>query len=454
MERTYAISTRLEMTADLRSYLVDYIKFYNSIQRRVLYDLLYKIPDQMGMSKYITHICNKYGILKRSANSVRYDMQGRIKAYNELKKTELVQIKLKIRSVRTKVGKLESVVSKMKPKAAGNKLSESELDVYRNKKASLYYQKNRLNRLCQRRDALEKQIKDGKVSICFGSKKLFDAQHRLLENGFQSHGKWRRAFREKRDSGIFFLGSGDERCGNQLLQLTPDGYGFQMQLRKDKPYEDGNKKHNYIRIPVKFRYMAKELAAAINEGRPITYRIARKGRKWYLTAIFSMDTPILTDSLSGVVGIDYNDGFIEYVATDRSGNMVGGWHVDLEYHGCGARAEDEIKEELCKIVRYACAMRKDVVIEDLDFKRKKAGLSKGRNVGYNRMLHLFDYHRYTFWLENLCLKYGVNLVKVNPAYTSVIGRQKYSFDRKLTVHRAAALVIARRGQGFVDQLVA
>ena len=48
------------MTADLRSYLVDYIKFYNSIQRRVFYDLLHKIPDQMGMSKYITHICNKY----------------------------------------------------------------------------------------------------------------------------------------------------------------------------------------------------------------------------------------------------------------------------------------------------------------------------------------------------------------------------------------------------------
>lgn len=70
------------------------------------------------------------------------------------------------------------------------------------------------------------------------------------------------------------------------------------------------------------------------------------------------------------------------------------------------------------------------------------------------MLHLFDYHRYTFWLDNLCIKYGVRLMKVNPAYTSVIGKKKYGHSRKLTVHRAAAFVIARRGQGYNDKLIA
>lgn len=37
---------------------------------------------------------------------------------------------------------------------------------------------------------LEKQIKEKRVSLCFGSKKLFDAQNRLSENGFRSHEGW------------------------------------------------------------------------------------------------------------------------------------------------------------------------------------------------------------------------------------------------------------------------
>lgn len=69
------------------------------------------------------------------------------------------------------------------------------------------------------------------------------------------------------------------------------------------------------------------------------------------------------------------------------------------------------------------------------------------------MLHLFDYHRYLFVLENLCIKYGVGFKKVNAAYTSQIGKQKYAKVRKLNVHRAAAFVIARRGQGFCDTLI-
>ena len=49
--------------------------------------------------------------------------------------------------------------------------------------------------------------------------------------------------------------------------------------------------------------------------------------------------------------------------------------------------------------------------------------------------------------------YGVMLKMVNPAYTSKIGKQKYSKARKLTVHNAAAYVIARRGQGFEDKYI-
>lgn len=340
---------------------------------------------------------------------------------------------------------------KLKDLARVNSLDKKRLTDLRNGKASLYYQKNRLNRLVQRKSVLKQQIKERKVSLCFGTKKLFDAQNRLSENRFRSHNGWLHTFRKKRDSGIFFLGSGDESFGNQILQLKPGNGGFVMQLRKDRPYENNGK---YILMDVRFSYLQKELVSAITNNQPVTYRISRKGRKWYLTAIFSMETNVMTDSSFGVIGIDYNDGFMELVETNRHGNMVSAKHVELDSYGTGNRAESEIKEKLSKIVKAALFKGRDIVIEDLDFRKKKAAQNKGHAKRYNRMLHLFDYSRYIFWLENLCMKYGVNLIKVNPAYTSVIGRQKYSNSRKLTVHRAAAFVIARRGQGFNDGLVA
>lgn len=114
MKRMYAVSTRLEMTGELKTYLDVYITFYNSIQRRMFYDILHDVPKDMGMSQYVSYICNTYGILKRTANSIRYDMQGRINALLELKKNELYQINVKIQSVQKKVNRLKSDINKAK----------------------------------------------------------------------------------------------------------------------------------------------------------------------------------------------------------------------------------------------------------------------------------------------------------------------------------------------------
>lgn len=449
MTRVYAVSTRLEMRGALKGYLEEYIGFYSAIQRRVFYDLCHGLPKEMGMSKYITYICNTYGVLKRTANSIRYEMQGRIKAYLEMRRVELAQLGIKIRSVRSRIGVLVGLVSGWKPMAASNQLDKRQLCRYRRARASLYYQRNRLNRLVQREGELSKRVKDGRVSLCFGTKRLYGAQNRLMGNGYKTHGEWRRAFRRGRDKGIFYLGSGDETCGNQILQLKPSGDGFEVRLRKDKPYEADRK---YVTTMVKFKYMGKEISEALSCGHPMTYRVSRRGRGWYLTVVFSKDTEVVTCSAGGVIGIDYNVGFMEVVGTDGCGNMVSASRVELPWHGSGSRSGAELKACLSGVVRYACGVGKDIVVEGLDFGVRKAGQIKGRGRGYNRMLHLFDYHRYLFWLGNLCAKYGVGLIRVNPAYTSRIGYQKYSRCRKLTVHRAAAYVIARRGQGYGDRL--
>lgn len=69
---------------------------------------------------------------------------------------------------------------------------------------------------------------------------------------------------------------------------------------------------------------------------------------------------------------------------------------------------------------------KDIVIEDLDFKKTKAETEEAksdRGKAYNKMIHLFDYSRYKSTFENCCYLRNVGLIKVNPAYTSKIASQ-------------------------------
>ena len=68
------------------------------------------------------------------------------------------------------------------------------------------------------------------------------------------------------------------------------------------------------------------------------------------------------------------------------------------------------------------------------------------------MLHLFDYNRYNQKLKDIAFNNKVYLAFVNPKNTSKIGKQKYSDKMKLTVHQSASYVIARRYQGFKDNL--
>ena len=457
MSRIYTTVTCLPEMDELDVYLSRYLPVYCGVQRRIFQDLKNGEVARHKRSEYVSSIQKRFGVLKRTVNSAIFDMQGRIHAYHEMKKTELEETRIKLTEVEKKIGPAEKLVAEMKPHAASNSLTEKELEKYREAKRTLYCLQDKKNRLKQKADALEKKIASGDVSLCFGTRDFFSKQYRLEENGLHSHEGWYNAYVKKRDSGIFYLGSGEEKYGNQIIQLQYTGKDFTVILRKDKPFRaEKTRCLDNIQIVinhVSFGHMQSELQAAIEAGQPITYRISKKKKRWYLAASFEMEVPLQTFRANGVFGIDYNDGFLEVVETNDSGNMVSAEHIPLEHHGIGGKAETEIKEKLSKLVRHAKDEGKDIVAEDLNFIKKKAKTMPARSKrgkAYNRMLHLFDYNRYLTWLENLCDKYGVGFNKVNPAFTSKKGNRKYAKPRKMTIHRAAAFVVARRGQGFKD----
>jgi IS605 OrfB family transposase len=407
-----------------------------------------------------------YNIDKRTANSILRTMAGRLKALKELKKTERVQLAQKIEQVDKTIAKQASNLDKLKERVVNGTATEKELVNYRREKRHLWHKKQKRNRMIQSLEKLERNIKMKEYSVCWGTKKLFKAQYHLAENGFKSHEGWRNAFRKKRDSQMNFIGSKDETMGNSNAQLTlnPKTGFIDLQIRKDKE-ETFDKKDKHILIQnLHFKHLTKTLIKRLNEqeGKDVTkwvsltIRILRRENKWYLQVMFPWcaETDVFRpDPAYGTIGLDYNDGFIELAETDYFGNLIHRQRYNLNHHGTGNKASSEIQEVLAKITDYAQLREKPIVVEFLDFKKKKAKQLKAKGKQgkqYNRMLHLFDYSRYKERLLNRCIRKDVFLLQVNPAYTSKIGKQKYSKRMKLTVHQAAAYVIARKGQGFKD----
>ena len=115
------------------------------------------------------------------------------------------------------------------------------------------------------------------------------------------------------------------------------------------------------------------------------------------------------------------------------------------------QSEALIGDAVASVVEYAREVGKPIVIERLDFRQKKAVL-EGESRKYSRMLSSFSYGKIKAYFISRGYRQGVEVHQVNPAFSSVIGRVKFLERYGLTVHQAAALVLARRLLGCSERI--
>ena len=188
-------------------------------------------------------------------------------------------------------------------------------------------------------------------------------------------------------------------------------------------------------------------------GQAICYRFKRDTKGWRVFATTEpMDVPAVTDQRRGAIGVDLNADHLAVVETDASGNCINAWRVPLVTYGKSQRqSEALIGDAVASVVEYAREVGKPVVIEKLDFRQKKAAL-EGESRKYSRMLSSFSYGKIKAYFLSRGYREGVEVHQVNPAYSSVIGRVKFMERYGLTVHQAAALVLARRLLGCSERI--
>ena len=439
--RTFQVRLRLE--EDASAGLNAMAKLLSRVER-ALFSRIQAEPET-AMAAHKRSFLTRFGITARHFNSCRVAVEGKIRSLKEIQKQ-------RIEATRDCLDHCQK------------RLTSKKL-----KRASKFHLQRRQQRLQSRLNQLEADQQQGRLRLCFGSKKLFRAQHHLAESGLNSHQEWKAHWQSMRDQSFFLMGSKDETAGNQSCVCTLEEDGS-VSLRVRLPDAIGRGKYlklHRIRLP----YGHEILLAALREntarkqlyregdgsyrerGTAISYRFVRDHKSWRLfVTVDQKPAPIKTDARLGHIGVDLNIDHLALTEIDRSGNPITSTRVSLCLYGkTTAQAKALIGDAIKQVVQHAASLGKPLVIEKLNFCAKKRSLRSSRPA-IARMLSSFAYTRTLEAMQSRAVQEGVEVITVNPAYTSQIGRIKFAKQYGLTIHQAAALCIARRAAGFCETL--
>ena len=447
MSNVYTYTTEIknrEYNVDLMKYITEYKGLFNSIQRKAFHIIKnsyinvgeFTLKDKAALTK---NIATTYNLTTRAANSIVYNMAGRFNAIKELKEYEREQLETKIKSLEKKIDKTESARQKLNSKMALNTATKKEQEKYEKLKISLYWRRNKLNKLKRKIKKVEKEIKTQRYKVCFGTKKLLQTDYKK--------------FVEQRDSELFYVGRvSDTACNNNFrMQYNKKDNQFYFKIRK----EINTVPEKYVRGKVYFSKSQTKMLKKLLRSKesPLTYRIKVKNGRYYLQIIFQYKhnkTMCDTQNGNGVIGVDFNKGFVAVSETDRYGNLINTFQIKYRFRS-GTKTESDFQWIAKILSEYCLKDKKDLVIENLKFDKKKANMLKGVFKIYNEMLSSLAYAKFSEIIESKCAKNRIFLKKVNPAWTSYIAKKKYCKNKKLNIHNGASYVIARRGQGLKDK---
>ena len=440
----YGDMDRLEGDAALSAYG----ELYGQVQRKLFADVAAGRSAVLLKNDYIP----EYGIPARMFNAVRVSLEGKVSAVRAAQK-------LRVDGLERRIAQAERQVAKAAEQGRWQQVHQK---------------RRRLANLESRLAGLEADVAAGRVRLCFGSKRLWRKQHHLEQNGYASHEEWLQDWQDARSDEFFVLGSRDETAGCQLCVATVADDGT-LTLRLRLPDCLANQHGKYLVIPhVRFAYGHEQVLAGLQcnadyaayrrehgekaarataLGQAISYRFKRDGKGWRVfVSTQMMDVPVVTDRRRGAIGVDLNGDHLAVADTDASGNYLKAWRVPLVTYGKNTnQAEALIGDAVASVVQYAREVGKPIVIEKLDFRQKKAVL-EGESHRYSRMLSSFSYGKIKAYFLSRGYREGVEIHQVNPAYSSVIGRVKFMERYGLTVHQAAALVLARRLLGCSERI--
>ena len=426
-------------------YISDYIELFNKIQRLTFHKIKnYYIKNEKITLKDrgIIHsqLKEEFNLTSRTIDAILSNMLSRFESIKSLKEFERKSLERKIFTLEKELIKLKDERTLQRINLE-NDLKNFNYTKYKNLKIKIYWKQNKLNTKKQKLKNLEEEIKTGKYKICFGTKDL-------LQKDYDK-------FVKKRDSEIYYLGrAGDTACNNNFqVKYNSRINQFYFRIRKEIDLNDDKFVYGYFYFNNKiYTNLLKNLLRT--KGSALTYRIKFKNDKVLLQIIYNFKhnkNLCVTRNSYGVVGVDFNKGFISVSETDSYGNLINTFNIDYRY-AKGNQTTNDFQCIATKLKDYCLDTGKDLVIEKLNFNQKRDTLISKKGKKYNKMLSTLAYSKFDSIITSKCVKNRIFLHKVNPAWTSWIAKQKYCPKMKLNIHSGASYVIARRGMLLKDKI--
>ena len=407
----------LKDNTPLYDYFDDYSKLFNFLVRRCVYHLRHKLNGEPE-SQYRTNLMLDFNLTNRMAKAVMRTAKSQLKLLKESARYQYNNLYKRRRSLYKKITKLKVVLSSSSATLKQRKLA----------KLRLFWTQMKLNKVNQLIDS------ELKLHLTFGTK------HLLKTN--------KQKFLAKRDNQVIYIGDKNETYGNQQFQVRFNSkYNrFEYKLRLDNQWVSGTDKYIYGFFALKNKEAKKDILRTLSEKKsnPLTYRVLKRDGSLYLQIMYRRETTNITRNSHGVLGVDFNKGFISVSEINSDGKLKTLTRYDYLHTGKATKTKTSMLDLVSRLVTQAVSVGKDIVIEDLVSLDSNKKQEKTTSKNYNRMINSLKFGLFKRCLLSKTAKEGVSVHTVNPYNTSKIARVSYTDRMKINVHDAASYVIARR----------
>ena len=436
--KTFSTVLEEDNAKEIIEYFEETAGNYGFLKRCTLH-ILRNCPE-IGRNDLNKLLQEKFSVTSRTASSAIYEVEEIISSALALIPLNIEKLEARIESKIKLIGKKKKEMAKIHASRKTNTKRLGKLKLH------IYNIHNSINRIRQKIENFERQLNEKKPNICLGTKKL--ARNDI------------KAFKKHRDSRINYIGRAYEKQGNANFQMqyVKKGNFFAMKVRRDfGKWKEDRSPERFAYGKCHFKYGGRQLRDAMRDNAsPVTVSVIRRDDRYYLfvtIAISYESSAIVTRKEYGVIGIDFNKGFINICETDEKGNIVNIEKMKYPFGKAGI-TNAGLAEVISKVCEKSIETGKSIVAEDLSFERTKRKAGKAVTPTEKermRTLHSLPCSRYAQILENITFNRKIELIKVNPAYTSRTAEQKFCNQMKLNIHNGAAYVIARKGMGIKDK---
>lgn len=401
----------------LYSYFDDYSRMFNFLVRRCVHHLRHKL-NGVSESRYRTDLMIQFNLTNRMAKAVIRTAKNQLKLLRESARYQFNSLYKRRKTLYKKVQKYKSMLS----------MSSTSLKQRKLTKLRLFWTQMRLNKVNQ-------LIANGlKPHLTFGTKYLLKTN--------------KQKFFAKRDNQVVYIGDKNETCGNQQFQVQFNSkYNrFDYKLRLDNQWVSDSEKYIFGSFALKNKEARNDILKTLSEKKsnPLTYRIIKREGTLYLQIMYRREVVDITRTNCGVLGVDFNKGFISVSEIYSDGNLKSLTRYNYLHTGESTKTRTSMLELVAKLVTQATNIGKDIIIEDLVSLDSNKKQEKTTSKDYNRMINSLKFGLFKRCLLSKAAKEGVAVHNVNPYNTSKIARKSYTNRMKLNVHDAASYVIARR----------